>query len=359
MQSAVLVRIYTLTEPFIILRLFMYSLLRSALFLLPAETSHYVALDSLALLVKLGVNPFADRPSAQPTQLMGLDLPNPVGIAAGLDKNGDYIDALAALGFGFIEIGTVTPKAQPGNPKPRMFRLPTKQALINRMGFNNHGIDYLLAKVDKAKFDGILGINIGKNRDTSADHAVNDYLICLRKSYSRASYIAVNLSSPNTPGLRDLQFGEPLKNLLSTLKTEQIKLASEHNKYVPLAIKIAPDMAIEDVENVAQCLLDTGMDGVIATNTTIDKSSVAGLANGQEAGGLSGAPVFESSNKVIAALAQYLAGRIPIIGVGGIMSGEDALAKKQAGATAVQVYTGFIYHGPKLIGNVGRALNTN
>jgi dihydroorotate dehydrogenase len=334
----------------------MYSLLRSALFCLPPETSHYVALDSLALLARLGFNPFADQPPPQPTQLMGLNLPNPVGVAAGLDKNGDYIDALAALGFGFIEIGTITPKAQPGNPKPRMFRLPSQQAIINRMGFNNHGIDYLLKQVDNAKFDGILGINIGKNKDTSAEDAVNDYLICLRKSYSRASYITVNLSSPNTPGLRDLQFGEPLKNLLTTLKAEQTKLAKEYNKYVPLAIKIAPDMAVEDVENVAQCLLDTGMDGVIATNTTIDKRSVANLANGEEAGGLSGAPVFESSNKVITTLAQYLAGRIPIIGVGGIMSGKDALAKKQAGATAVQLYTGFIYDGPKLVGDVGRAL---
>jgi dihydroorotate dehydrogenase len=337
----------------------MYSLLRSLLFCLPPETSHNVSLDSLALLAKLGIYPFADKPPALPTTLMGLALPNPVGIAAGLDKNGDYIDALAGLGFGYIEIGTVTPKAQPGNPKPRMFRLASKQAIINRMGFNNHGIDYLLAQVDKAKFDGVLGINIGKNKDTSAEDAVNDYLICLRKSYSRASYITVNLSSPNTPGLRDLQFGKPLKDLLSTLKAEQTKLSAVHNKYVPLAIKIAPDMAIDDVENVAQCLLDTGMDGVIATNTTIDKTSVAGLQHGDEAGGLSGLPVFESSNKVIAALAQYLAGRIPIIGVGGIMSGEDAVAKNKAGAAAVQIYTGFIYQGPTLVGDVGRALKRN
>jgi dihydroorotate dehydrogenase len=335
----------------------MYSLLRSLLFTLPTETSHAVSLGSLDTLERLGLIGLIshDIPD-DPRYVMGLTFPNPVGLAAGLDKNGDHIDAMAALGFGFIEIGTVTPRPQPGNPQPRLFRLPKANAIINRMGFNNKGIDYLIERVKAANYRGILGINIGKNFDTPVERAVDDYLICMRKAYPHASYIAVNLSSPNTPGLRDLQFGEPLNNLLSALKAEQQVLADLHSVYVPLVVKIAPDMIDEDVDTVAKALLDNGIDGVIATNTTIDKRAVAGLAHGDEAGGLSGAPVRDKATKVIARLAQALEGRMPIIGVGGIDSGEAALEKQQAGADLVQIYTGFIYKGPALVAQCAKAL---
>ncbi len=335
----------------------MYSLLREALFRLPTETSHYLALDALNCAAKSGMSRmlFPSVPTL-PVKVMGIDFPNPVGLAAGLDKNGDYIEGLAALGFGFVEIGTVTPRPQPGNPQPRLFRLPQARAIINRMGFNNHGVDHLVAQVEKTKYKGILGINIGKNKDTSAENAVDDYLICLRKVYPHASYVTVNLSSPNTPGLRDLQFGEPLKQLLDRLKTEQQLLASQHDRYVPLAVKVAPDMAPEDMRDVASSLKSYNIDAVIATNTTIDKSSVQQLAHGNEAGGLSGAPLTQKSTEMIRALAQELNGALPIIGVGGVMSGEDAAEKIQAGASLVQIYTGFIYRGPELVGESVRAI---
>jgi len=328
----------------------MFSLLRQCLFSLPTETSHHLALDSLKWAEKLKLSSLLASPQPQsPVTVMGLEFPNPVGMAAGLDKNAEYIDGLAALGFGFIEVGTVTPKPQPGNPKPRLFRLPDAQAIINRMGFNNHGVDYLIEQVKRSRYDGILGINIGKNKDTPAEKAVDDYLICMRKVYPHASYITVNLSSPNTPGLRDLQFGEPLEQLLAQLKEEQKLLAEQYQRYVPVAVKIAPDMAEDDIQQVAEALVRNGIDGVIATNTTIAREAVKDLPHGEEAGGLSGAPLTQASTVVIKALAEALHGRLPIIGVGGIMSGDDAKAKMEAGASLVQIYSGFIYKGPKLV----------
>jgi dihydroorotate dehydrogenase len=328
----------------------MYSLLRELLFRLPTETSHYMALDALQCAAKTGASRVLfPRVPPLPVNIMGIEFPNPVGLAAGLDKNGDYIEGLAALGFGFIEIGTVTPRPQPGNPQPRLFRLPQARAIINRMGFNNHGVDHLVAQAQKAKYKGVLGINIGKNKDTPAENAVDDYLICLRKVYAHASYVTVNLSSPNTPGLRDLQFGEPLKHLLDRLKAEQQLLTTQYGRYVPLAVKVAPDMAPEDIREVAAALKNYRLDAVIATNTTIDKSSVQSLPHGSEAGGLSGAPLTKKSTALIAALAQELNGALPIIGVGGIMNGEDAAEKIRAGAALVQIYTGFIYRGPQLV----------
>jgi len=287
---------------------------------------------------------------------MGLDFPNPVGLAAGLDKDGECIKAWEALGFGFIEVGTVTPRPQAGNPKPRMFRLPPAQALINRMGFNNRGVDFLVEQVRRTRFKGVLGINIGKNADTPVERASDDYLIGLRKVYPWASYIAVNISSPNTPGLRDLQYGEALDRLLAALKEEQQRLADVHGRYVPLAIKIAPDLADVDVRTVGQALLRHGMDAVIATNTTFSRAGVESLPHAQEAGGLSGAPLMARSTEVVVRLADVLEGRLPIIAVGGILSGADAAAKIAAGASLVQLYTGFIYRGPELIREAVQAL---
>lgn len=335
----------------------MYSLLRSALFCLPTETSHDVALNALSWAQRLGLSGLlATPPAADPSTVMGVDFPNPVGLAAGLDKDGRHIRGLAALGFGFIEIGTVTPRPQPGNPLPRLFRLPQASAIINRMGFNNRGVDQLVDAVRRSGYDGVLGINIGKNKDTPADRAVDDYLHCLNKVYPLASYITVNLSSPNTPGLRDLQFGQPLIDLLAALKAEQSRLAECHGRYVPIAVKIAPDMAEADLRGVARVLVEQGIDGVIATNTTIARDAVKHLAHGDEAGGLSGAPVRAASTQAVKVLAEELDGALPIIGVGGIDSGEAAQEKVRAGAALVQVYTGFIYRGPALIAEVARAL---
>lgn len=328
----------------------MYSLLLKILFLLPPETSHDLALFMIKWAQRLKLSSWFIAPvEPAPVTVMGLEFPNPVGLAAGLDKNADYLDGLASFGFGFIEVGTVTPLPQPGNPAPRMFRLPAASAIINRMGFNNHGVDHLVEKVTASRYQGILGINIGKNKETPAERAVDDYLICMRKVYPHASYITVNLSSPNTPGLRDLQFGEPLENLLAQLKTEQAVLAQRYGRYVPLAVKIAPDMAVTDIEQVANALLNNHYDAVIATNTTIARDAVAHLPDGNEAGGLSGGPLTEASTAVVAELSRVLAGRMPIIGVGGIMSGDDAADKFSAGASLVQVYSGFIYRGPALI----------
>ncbi len=334
----------------------MYSLLRRLLFTLSPETSHHAALDALRWVERLGASGVlrGEQPAA-PARVMGIDFPNPVGMAAGLDKNGDYIDALAALGFGFIEVGTVTPRPQPGNPQPRLFRLPQAQAIINRMGFNNHGIDYLIERVQASRYRGVLGINIGKNKETPAEEAVNDYLIGMRKAWLHASYITVNLSSPNTPGLRDLQFGDPLRQLLDRLKSEQQLLGARHDRRVPLAVKIAPDLADEDIAQVAAALREFEIDAVIATNTTIARDAVAQLPHGDEAGGLSGAPLTQKSTAVIRTLARELDGRLPIIGVGGIMSGSDAADKLVAGASLVQLYTGFIYAGPALVADAVRA----
>lgn len=335
----------------------MYPLLRSCLFQLPAETAHDVALSSLRSVNRFGLSGLvsASIPAVSPTEVMGISFPNKVGLAAGLDKNAAYVDGLAALGFGFIEVGTITPVGQPGNPKPRMFRIPEKQAIINRMGFNNEGIDHLIENVKAAKYSGILGINIGKNKDTPAEKAVNDYLICMQKAYGHADYITVNLSSPNTPGLRDLQFGEPLEQLLAALKAEQKVLADKHGKYVPVAVKIAPDMDSSDLSSVADSLRKYELDGVIATNTTITRDAVAGLSNAEEAGGLSGGPLSDVSTEVIRELAGYLQGELPIIGVGGIVDGDNAAAKIAAGASLVQLYSGFIYKGPQLIADAIKA----
>lgn len=286
---------------------------------------------------------------------MGLSLPNPIGLAAGLDKNGQYIDALAALGFGFIEIGTVTPKAQAGNPKPRLFRVPEHQAVINRMGFNNQGIDAMIQNIEKSRFNGILGINIGKNATTPIENAADDYLLCLEKAYAHAGYITVNISSPNTQNLRALQGSDELSALLSALKNKQAHLAAAHGRYVPLAVKIAPDLNEQQVADIAHAAMQTEIDGIIATNTTIDKSALGHHPLAGEQGGLSGAPVREASNRVLKQLLAELEGRLPVIGVGGILSGADAAAKLHMGAAAVQVYSGLIYRGPALVKECLRA----
>ncbi len=294
--------------------------------------------------------------SGAPRQVMGLSFPNSVGLAAGLDKNGEYIDALAALGFGFIEIGTVTPRPQPGNPRPRLFRLPEAEAIINRMGFNNRGVDYLLEQVARAEYRGVLGINIGKNFDTPVERAADDYLIGLRKVYAAASYVTVNISSPNTANLRQLQEGEALTALLAALKREQTDLAQRHGKYVPLAVKIAPDLSPEAVAAIAATLRELRLDAVIATNTTVSREGVAGLPGAGESGGLSGRPLTQRATAVVSQLSAALAGELPIIAVGGILSAEDAAAKLHAGASLVQIYSGLIYRGPALVAEVAAAL---
>lgn len=327
----------------------MYSLARSLLFALPPETSHHVAFNTLNAIANTPLISLFSAKATLPSEFLGMALPNPVGLAAGLDKNAEYLGSLAKLGFGFIEVGTITPKAQPGNPQPRLFRLPQANAIINRMGFNNAGIDQMLRNIDASGYDGVLGINIGKNKDTPQEEAVNDYLHCLTAAYQHASYITVNLSSPNTPGLRDLQFGDALVQLLSELKNKQQQLAGQHGRYVPIAVKIAPDMAAEDVEVVTQNLLQAEMDAVIATNTTISRDAVQGLPHADEAGGLSGAPVREASSQVIQQVSAIAGDKLPIIGVGGIDSGSAAADKVKAGADVVQLYTGFIYRGADLI----------
>lgn len=332
----------------------MYALLRPLLFKLDAEQAHHFTLDGLARAYRLGLLQKVAHHTC-PTTLMGLSLPNPIGLAAGLDKNGQYIDALAALGFGFIEIGTVTPKAQAGNPKPRLFRVPEHQAVINRMGFNNQGIDAMIQNIEKSRFNGILGINIGKNATTPIENAADDYLICLEKAYTHAGYITVNISSPNTQNLRTLQGGDELNALLSALKNKQAHLAAAHGRYVPLAVKIAPDLNEQQVADIAHAAMQTEIDGIIATNTTIDKSALGHHPLAGEQGGLSGAPVREASNRVLKQLLAELEGRLPVIGVGGILSGADAAAKLHMGAAAVQVYSGLIYRGPALVKECLRA----
>lgn len=335
----------------------MFQLLRPALFALDPETAHHATLDALRTAHCLGTLQFiVKRPASDPRTVMGLTFPNPIGLAAGLDKNGGYIDPLAALGFGFLEIGTVTPRPQPGNPKPRLFRLPQAQAIINRMGFNNDGVDALVANVKRAKFKGILGINIGKNADTPIEKAADDYLIGLRKVYAYASYVAINISSPNTKNLRQLQGGDELDALLGQLMAEQEKLAQQHGKYVPLAVKIAPDLESDQIKIIATLLIKHRIDGVIATNTTLSREGVENLPYGNEAGGLSGTPVREKSTAVIRQLAAELQGALPIIGVGGILKGEDALEKIQAGAALVQFYSGMIYRGWDLVAESAAAI---
>lgn len=333
----------------------MYDLFRPLIFKLDPETAHGLTLKNLACAERIGLLPNVN-PRTSPATLMGLHLPNPVGLAAGLDKNGEYIDGLAALGFGFIEIGTVTPRPQSGNPKPRLFRVPEHFAVINRMGFNNDGIDRLIANVQRAKYRGVLGINIGKNADTPMENAADDYLIGLEKAYPFASYITINISSPNTKNLRALQGGDELSRLLETLKNRQSSLHTEHGRYVPLAVKIAPDLDEAQIADIAHVVVQSEMDGLIATNTTIDKTALGASPLAQEAGGLSGEPVREPSNRVLAAFARELGGKVPIIGAGGILSGEDAAEKMQLGASAVQLYSGLIYRGAGLVKECLRAL---
>ncbi|WP_202898550.1 quinone-dependent dihydroorotate dehydrogenase [Kingella kingae] len=325
-----------------------YDLIRPLVFNFDPEQAHGLTLKTLARAEKCGVLPCVN-PHTQPTTLMGLALSNPIGLAAGMDKNGECIDGLAALGFGFIEIGTVTPRPQAGNPKPRLFRSPEHQAIINRMGFNNDGIDQMIRNIARSQYRGVLGINIGKNATTPIENATDDYLICLEKAYAHASYITVNISSPNTQNLRSLQGGDELSKLLTALKNKQAALATQHSRYVPLAVKIAPDLDEAQIADIAHVALQTEMDGIIATNTTIDKSALGASPLAQEAGGLSGAPVREPSNRVLKALAQELASKVPIIGAGGVLSGKDAAEKIQLGATAVQIYSGMVYRGPELV----------
>jgi dihydroorotate dehydrogenase len=335
----------------------MYGLVKPLLFRMDAERAHHLTLDALQSAHRLGLLGWLPKPpQCKPRHVLGLDFPNPVGLAAGLDKNGAYIDALGALGFGFIEVGTVTPRPQPGNPQPRLFRIPEAQGIVNRFGFNNDGVDALVENVKNARYDGILGINIGKNFDTPNERAVDDYLICLRKVYAHASYVTVNISSPNTKNLRQLQEKESLENLLSALKTEQGRLAEQYGRYVPVLLKIAPDLTPEQVVEIATLLRKYRFDGVIATNTTLSREGVEGLPNAAETGGLSGAPVREKSTIVIRHLKAALQEEIPIIGVGGILDGADAQEKIAAGASLVQIYSGLIYRGPSLIREACAAL---
>ena len=326
-----------------------YRLLRPFAFAFDPEQSHNLAFAGLAFLQRHGLVTPYEPPRAAPVRLMGLDFPNRVGLAAGLDKNGVAVEALASWGFGFLEVGTVTPRPQPGNPKPRLFRLPAAEAIINRMGFNNDGVDALIERVGANRYPGILGINIGKNFDTPIESAADDYLACLDKVYAHASYVAVNISSPNTKNLRQLQAGSELYGLLDKLKTRQQALADRHGRHVPLVLKIAPDLERTQIVGIADALRYHRIDGVIATNTTLARDHVAALRHGQEAGGLSGAPLFEKSTTVVRILAEALAGEIPIIAAGGIMDGEKACAKLEAGADLVQVYSGLIYRGPALV----------
>ncbi|MBE4574849.1 dihydroorotate dehydrogenase (quinone) [Vibrio navarrensis] len=335
----------------------LYRLARAGFFQLDAEKAHDLAIQNFKRFTGTPLDLFyRQQLPHRPVECMGLTFRNPVGLAAGLDKNGECIEAFDAMGFGFVEVGTVTPRPQSGNDKPRLFRLVNAEGIINRMGFNNEGVDYLIENVKKAKYSCILGINIGKNKDTPIEKGVEDYLICMDKVYEYAGYIAVNISSPNTPGLRSLQYGAALDELLSSLKHKQEELAEKYSKYVPLTLKIAPDLTDEEIKQICQSLIKNKIDGVIATNTTLDRSIVEGMKYANEAGGLSGRPLQSRSTEVVRLLHQELQGDIPIIGVGGIDSFVAAKEKMMAGANLVQVYSGFIYHGPGLVRDIVKNL---
>ena len=328
----------------------MYSYLRPLLFALDAETAHRVTLYGLDVAYRSNLMHLAAKPPAElPATVFGIRFPNPVGLAAGLDKNADHLDALGALGFGFVEVGTTTPRPQPGNDKPRMFRLPRHEAIINRLGFNNAGVDALVRNVQNSGYRGVLGINIGKNKDTPNDKAVDDYLFCLEKVYRHASYVTVNISSPNTQGLRDLQEEATLRRFIETLREAQERLGSQAGARKPMLLKIAPDLTEAELDGIADVLLGTGVDGVICTNTTIDHAAVASDPRGNETGGLSGRPLYARSTEVLRGMRKRLGERIPIVGVGGILDGGDAAGKVEAGASLVQIYSGMIYRGPALI----------
>lgn len=328
----------------------MYDLIRPLLFKLDAETAHGLTLYASDVAQRSGLSKWVNTPAADlPVKAFGIDFPNPVGLAAGLDKNGEHLDGLAAMGFGFVEIGTVTPRPQAGNDKPRMFRLPEHEAVINRLGFNNGGIDALVRNVEKATFRGVLGINIGKNKDTPNERATDDYLVCLERAYPLASYITVNISSPNTQGLRDLQEEETLRRFIGTMREAQERLAGQHGKRKPMLLKIAPDLTEAELDAIAEVLLASGIDGVICTNTTIDRDTVAGSVHAKEMGGLSGRPLFARSTAVLRGMKARVGARLSIVGVGGILDGDNAAEKLEAGASLVQVYSGLVYRGPKLI----------
>ncbi|MEI7870130.1 MAG: quinone-dependent dihydroorotate dehydrogenase [Candidatus Methylumidiphilus sp.] len=335
----------------------LYELIRPVLFQFDPETAHHLGLAALRLSAKLGpFNPMRQTLVGHPRTVMGLEFPNPVGLAAGMDKNGDCIEGMAALGFGFLELGTVTPVPQPGNPKPRMFRLVDQQAVINRLGFNNMGVDYLIEQVKARRSRILLGINIGKNLATAVENALDDYLITLRKVYPHADYITVNISSPNTPGLRKLQTAEYLGELLGGLELEREKLAQEHGRRVPMAVKIAPDLDPQEIAPLVEMLVKHRVDAVIATNTTLSRAGVESSVYASEAGGLSGKPLFGQSTEIVARLSGILQGELPIIACGGIFSADDARAKLDAGASLVQIYTGFIYWGPELVKEIAEAV---
>ncbi len=334
----------------------MYSLIRKALFIADPETAHGLALEGLRLGYGVGATHLLCKTRSLPVTVMGLQFPNPVGMAAGMDKNGDYIEALGSLGFGFIEVGTVTPRPQPGNPKPRIFRIQKANAMINRLGFNNKGVDHLVKQAKKHRFKGILGINIGKNFDTPNEKAADDYLICLEKVYPYADYITINISSPNTRGLRELQDTEQLNSLLAVLNSRRLELADEFEKRVPLVVKIAPDLEDKQIPRMAEVVIQNEFDGLIATNTTISRDAVKGMRHADEQGGLSGAPVKEMANHVLAEFRAHLPPEIALIGTGGITDGEDAAKKIQLGADLVQFYTGFVYKGPDLVGDCLKAI---
>ncbi len=335
----------------------MYSLLRKLLFLLNPEVSHDLSMDMLGATERLGlIGLLKPKLASKPIEVMGLRFENPVGLAAGLDKNGQYLNALGGLGFGFVEIGTVTPVAQSGNPQPRLFRLPEHKAIINRMGFNNQGVDKLVERVKTRRYTGVLGINIGKNKVTPEEDALRDYEICMERVYEVADYIAINISSPNTPGLRNLQFGDALNTLLAGIQVKREQLEKIYGKRVPVAVKISPDSEPGDLKSMAKAFLDTGIDAVIATNTTVSRDGVETSEFADEAGGLSGVPVSSKSTETIKILREALGPDMPIIGVGGIMSAADAQEKLDAGANLVQLYSGFIYEGPELIGDIVASL---
>ncbi len=327
-----------------------YGLVRKILFMFNPETAHELSLKSLNYAYKFNLIGFLfGKSKLKPVNVMGISFPNRVGLAAGLDKDGECFQALSACGFGFVEIGTVTPLPQTGNDKPRLFRLVAAQAIINRLGFNNKGVDNLLENVKRSEFKGVLGINIGKNKNTSEENAANDYLICLEKVYAHADYITINISSPNTPGLRDLQFGESLNNLLRDLKFKQRELTQQQDRYVPLVVKVAPDMDDDAIESLAKTFIEYAIDGVIVSNTTLSRDGVEGLTDGDQQGGLSGMPLKAKADHSLQVMAAHLHKKIPVIAVGGISSAEDAENKIQLGASLVQIYTGFIYQGPALV----------
>lgn len=332
----------------------MYSLIRKFIFTMEPETAHNFSIQALKIMGKLPVNPL---PIPQnPTEVMGLKFKNPIGLAAGADKNGEAIDGFGKLGFGFIEVGTVTPVAQDGNPKPRQFRILEAEGIVNRNGFNNYGVDVLVENVKKSRYDGILGINIGKNAITPIEKALDDYQICLRKVYEHADYITVNISSPNTKNLRSLQYGEALDDLLQHLKAEQAHLSQKFNQYKPLVLKIAPDLTEDEIASVADSLVRHKIDGVIAGNTTLSRESVAGFKNAEQQGGLSGKPLNALSTRLIRLLAKELNGALPIIGSGGIHSVESGQEKIDAGASLLQVYSAMIYQGPQLIQELAKQI---